>query len=348
MKKIIFVLAVLVPVECFAGSSTTGGVILKEEIGARPRGMGGAFTALADDMTSLHWNPAGLTSATDIEVSAMFLSGLASSNYEFIGGSIPTDVIFNSKSWYGKHSHSSSSEGIFGTSNTRVKRKERDEDTSVFALSLVALQSGTMDVYQLDGTYAGSVRAEDDFLVTLGYACPVYKGLSLGVAGKVITSRIAEAASAVAYAGDLGCRWQVDFSDSIRTRAIDGLYLNVGAALQNLGTKIKYSSSGEGDKLPLAIKGGVAGTMFFKPSVGSLSLAVDVNKAQDTKLRENIGTEFWYQQAYAARLGYRFGYDLDGFTTGIGARIYMFQLDYAFGLMSSINTLHQVSLTAYF
>ena len=30
------------------------------ETGARAMGMGGAFVAVADDVTALHWNPAGL------------------------------------------------------------------------------------------------------------------------------------------------------------------------------------------------------------------------------------------------------------------------------------------------
>ena len=33
---------------------------LEVETGARPMGMGGAFVAVADDVTALHWNPAGL------------------------------------------------------------------------------------------------------------------------------------------------------------------------------------------------------------------------------------------------------------------------------------------------
>lgn len=36
------------------------GNFLEVELGARAMGMGGAFTAVADDVTALHWNPAGL------------------------------------------------------------------------------------------------------------------------------------------------------------------------------------------------------------------------------------------------------------------------------------------------
>ena len=42
------------------GSSATGFTFMKIGIGARPIGMGGAYTAVADDANALFWNPAGL------------------------------------------------------------------------------------------------------------------------------------------------------------------------------------------------------------------------------------------------------------------------------------------------
>ncbi len=45
-----------------------GAAIKLNTVGARARGMGGAFTALADDATAAHHNPAGLTDVTAKEV----------------------------------------------------------------------------------------------------------------------------------------------------------------------------------------------------------------------------------------------------------------------------------------
>lgn len=41
-------------------SGVASGNFVEVETGARAMGMGGAFVAVADDVTSLHWNPAGL------------------------------------------------------------------------------------------------------------------------------------------------------------------------------------------------------------------------------------------------------------------------------------------------
>ncbi len=54
------------------GPGTTGANFLKIGVGARATAMGGAFTALADDSTSLYWNPAGLAQIKGRELSATY------------------------------------------------------------------------------------------------------------------------------------------------------------------------------------------------------------------------------------------------------------------------------------
>ncbi len=44
---------------------------VETEVGARAMGMGGAFVAVADDVTALHWNPAGLSSLEQTQVFGM-------------------------------------------------------------------------------------------------------------------------------------------------------------------------------------------------------------------------------------------------------------------------------------
>jgi hypothetical protein len=44
---------------------------LETELGARAMGMGGAFVAVADDVTALHWNPAGLAGTHGVQLFGM-------------------------------------------------------------------------------------------------------------------------------------------------------------------------------------------------------------------------------------------------------------------------------------
>jgi len=56
-------------------------------IGARPKGMGDAFTAICDDGNSIYWNPAGIARIDRSQFNAMHKDafGLGLINYEFLG-----------------------------------------------------------------------------------------------------------------------------------------------------------------------------------------------------------------------------------------------------------------------
>lgn len=75
MRGVVLTASVLVLLVGSAGAN-----FLEVETGARPMGMGGAFVAVADDVTALHWNPAGLA---DLEGVQMF--GMRTSVYDVEG-----------------------------------------------------------------------------------------------------------------------------------------------------------------------------------------------------------------------------------------------------------------------
>jgi hypothetical protein len=54
-----------------AGASKYAGEFLSLGVGARPMGMGGAYTAISDDASAVFWNPAGLTSSGGRQVLLM-------------------------------------------------------------------------------------------------------------------------------------------------------------------------------------------------------------------------------------------------------------------------------------
>ena len=55
-----------------SGPGTTGADILKIGVGARAIGMGEAYVAQADDVSSLYWNPAGLALMQERQASFMY------------------------------------------------------------------------------------------------------------------------------------------------------------------------------------------------------------------------------------------------------------------------------------
>jgi hypothetical protein len=84
----LFILAI--PAFSYAQSSTSTGVqFLEVPGGVRGAGMGGMFTAVADDVSTAYWNTAGLSSLQYIELSASEVSYFANLNYNFVGLAIP-------------------------------------------------------------------------------------------------------------------------------------------------------------------------------------------------------------------------------------------------------------------
>lgn len=68
-----------------SGVGTTTGNFLKMNIGTRAIGMGEAFCALADDVSAMRWNPAGLAFAFDSELETTHTFWLGNINHEFLG-----------------------------------------------------------------------------------------------------------------------------------------------------------------------------------------------------------------------------------------------------------------------
>lgn len=67
-----FILLIPFPIYGAVGEGGYPGAYLRLGAGARPLGMGGAFVALADDVTASYWNPAGLGQLERSQLAAMY------------------------------------------------------------------------------------------------------------------------------------------------------------------------------------------------------------------------------------------------------------------------------------
>jgi len=96
--------------------------------GARPMGMAGAFTGVADDVNAIYWNPAGLAVVEELEAMGMTtrLFGLKDLTYYLFGGVIPNKKI-----------------GAFGLSYSQFGCSEYRESLTIFSSG----QSLGSDVY---------------------------------------------------------------------------------------------------------------------------------------------------------------------------------------------------------
>ncbi len=173
---------------------------------------------------------------------------------------------------------------------------------------------------------------------SLGYGQWLGSSLAIGGAVKMISQSIdTESYSAVAV--DLGALYKT---------AVDGLQL--GLAVQNFGTKLADAN------LPQNVKAGAAYLVPLKVADNdSWNVLVDVNVPfGDTKYTStNIGTEYWYNQLAAARVGYKVKDSgelggITGLTAGVGLKVAMFSVDYAMVSYGDLGLTHQIAIAASF
>jgi tetratricopeptide (TPR) repeat protein len=318
-KKIIFIgcfvfYGILQPIFCAAEKEgTTAGIILKEEIGVRQMGMGGAQVAVAGDVNTLYYNPAGLADIGQAEISTMYIDGLADVIYGSIGYVHPLKI----------------------SSDLKDKKKERESKYGTVGIGMITLQGGEIEINYLDGTSEKRI-VQADYVLTLGYGREIKKVL-LGVNLKTIYTTLIEEYSAYAFALDMGGIYRFPYEK------LKGL--RVGVVLQNLGTEIKYKE--EGDPLPLTIKMGAAYEKRFN-RIHYVQGAVDVVKSIDSQIRENIGVEYIFKDMLAGRVGTRMEYDLGLMTYGIGLYINKVKLDYAWMYGEEWDSQHRISLSFQF
>ena len=84
MKKYVFILILLINLSYAQNNvATTSAAFLEIGAGARSLAMGGAFVSIADDASSLYWNPAGIVNLISPSLQTYFVPWLVDTEYYF-------------------------------------------------------------------------------------------------------------------------------------------------------------------------------------------------------------------------------------------------------------------------
>jgi len=171
-----------------AGPGTTGANFLKIGVGARAVAMGEAFTAVADDSTSLYWNPAGLARVEGGELSAMYNvwfegigQGYVSAGFPLLGGTVALGANYVS----------------MGDLEGRDESGNPTETFQASDLGISAGFAGRLGRFLL-GLSGGMIRStiagdtQSAFLVTLGGLVEISEGFSLGVVAQNLGTKLGE------------------------------------------------------------------------------------------------------------------------------------------------------------
>ncbi len=136
----------------FLGTQPTGFTFMRIGVGARPVGMGGAYTAVADDANALLWNPAGLALGPGFRADVTMMKLLQSVSYTSAGLVAPL----------GHGLAAGCAGGYLNTSD--VRRDELGQEIGTFGLS--------------------------DLVIGPGLAWQPLPGFGIGLGAKYVASRI--------------------------------------------------------------------------------------------------------------------------------------------------------------
>ncbi len=319
---------------------TTAANFLEIGVGSGPSAMGEAYVAVANDVSSIYWNPAGLASLSNPSALFMVQPWLVDIDMIFAGGAIVIPRV-----------------GVIG-------------------LGITQLDYGEMNVTTLeyqDGT--GEKFRATDMAASFTFSRKLVPWFSFGSSLKYVKSNIWHS-SASAFAVDLGVLVNTKFF-SFSGKDENGM--NIGMSISNYGTRMKYdgidnyqpidiSEFEEGNygdvagqfrtsewELPLLFRIGVS----IKPiatSFMNLTLAADALHPNNNAESVNLGAvldnkipgfgEISIRGGIKGGMNNLFTENTDfGVTAGAGVKFYylgnrVITIDYAYKAMGVLGNIH--------
>ncbi len=336
MKKIIIIsVIVLVPIlmcaEIFGKTATAALQFLKLGIDARATGMGEAYVAVSDDISSVYWNPAGL--ATKLNHQAFFSH---------------TEWVADIKHEYAAVSYTDGIQAL-GLSASVLHMDDMDETTE--------------DVFGPTGrTFTNS-----DIAIGLTYSNAFTDKFSFGITGKYLRQNLSEF-NIDSYSFDIGSLYNTQWKNltigmALRNFGPDVIYEIDNDSdgltdedpfdlLDNDGDGVIDEDGEElGFKIPMSFSLGLA-LDLIRQDEQSWIFAAQLDNVVDREETWNLGTEYVYRN-FALRGGYQIGYDAASYSFGTGfkipTRFAVFALDYAYTDMGDltedfINGVHRFSV----
>ena len=284
--------------------------------------MGEAYTVWATGAEAIFWNPAGLADAKNLEFSTTYINWLFDAQQGAFSCAMGV--------------------GNFGA----------------VGLQLQYIDFGEFEETTNDRPYinnpdnpgiTGNTFRPFSYLIGISYARYLTNRFSVGLSAKFAYESLYNGQRVVAmikkdtyeevdtWANGLLFDFGVRYDTGYRS-----VYL--GSAVQNFGGDVKYAK--ESHPVPLLFRLGIGADLIGTNgllSAGSdenrLSMAFDIFHPNDYAQQMHLGVEYEFAGTVAVRGGYKFNYDYDGLTLGVGLKHAIeglrLALDYSYGAMGT-------------
>ncbi|WKZ69885.1 MAG: PorV/PorQ family protein [Melioribacteraceae bacterium] len=301
------------------------GEFLAIGVGGRALGMGGAHTAIVNDVTAGYWNPAGLARIDYPQIALMHeehFGDLVNYNYGAVAIPYGTDMTFGL---------SVIRLGVDGIPDTRDALYDANGD-------------GILDINTDRLDYSKITEFNNtDWAFYLSFAKRHSENFYWGANVKVIRRDLAEF-SATGVGFDVGAVYM----------PMEDLYL--GATIQDVTTTLVAWSTGRNELISPTAKVGAAYAFHILGGRVMPVLDLDIRfEGRDYASYFNIGpvsfdshfgVEYTYDNLFSVRAGYN---DVKQFTIGAGIKLPKLYIDYSFARMSQsenerLPDTHRISL----
>ena len=301
----------------YAGTGRTAAQFLSLGGGTRAAGMGDTFTAVSGDVIAAFWNPGGLASISEMQMTVSY------TNYAAMFGE--------------------ASEGMY-YGLTAFAMPVRD--WGVLGTSLQLQDQGTMVITTDSPEPVGEADLGMNWAWALCYADEISDSLLAGVNAKIIHQKL-WTESDTAYAADIG----VQYAMSAVPLSIGAALQNLGTGIQ-MTDEYQAQPLPRNLRFGLALRLVDTPAHRFQIVSDYTSFVDKLSEAEEDKenpdfdakkagvgvyafLPENsqrgLGAEYWYSNALGVRVGYKYVPDMPGkhITMGFSVRYSGYQIDYA-------------------
>jgi hypothetical protein len=283
---------------------------------ARQAAMAGAFTAIArGDAGSAFGNPASLADVRGIDVQANVVQWVADIGYQSLA--------------VGGHAGDA---GVFAFSVATLDYGDIPET--------INMSTGGVTV----ATVTGVTYTARDITAGLSYARNITENLSVGGTIRWMRQTIAEL-SMNNWAVDVGTMYHTGF----RSLRIAVTAKNFGPDSKFGGWSEEYQSESDNVRLPLDFRAGIA--MDFlegEQSPHLLTVVLEGDYPNDGPEKVHLGASYGYEDTFFLRAGYKFNYDVQGFTFGAGVTYpigdIVAKVNYAYVDFGVLTQVHMLSL----
>ncbi len=313
---------------------------LKVMPSARITAMGDASVAFIDGVDAVYWNPAGLTSIQNQEMTATYTLWIFDTKQDAVAYGINL--------------------GEFGVLGAQFQMTD---------IGTIQETKASFTKFDAAGNFnpglTGNTFTPLSVLVGVSYASKLTDHFSTGLSLKYATETLWDGGTADAPLENKAGAVVEKYNSTAKVFLFDfGMRYNtgyrsvqIGASVQNFGSQVKFAV--EDYPAPLQFRLGICGNLMGKDALfindeqSRLTLSYEILQPNDYDQQMHFGVEYGFMDLFCLRTGYKYNYDNEGVTFGGGIKTEVpglfLNVDYSYGSMGTyLGNVHRISVGVQF